>query len=121
MTSLNDAWTRTYSTDEILPPIRPTTIEWHHPSGWRVVIDEDGIILRANRDRPSLEQCEVAELLAILTVADDYQATGKADLPAPPSREQIRDRTSREQAKHLVDVVKKALDEETTDPWEVPF
>lgn len=80
---LDSAWV-----DEDRLKITPRRIDWETSFGWVVRLDEDGISIRTPKG-DAIEYSEVAELVRVLSVADDALTVDQyAPIPASPSREQ---------------------------------
>ena len=96
--------------------ITPRRIEWQGPEGFTVILDEDGVMLRAPKG--GLEEPDLNRLLAIIAEAKSARDAGCAPIPLPPTREQRRYYPQAYHANRAKRAVVDALDAEFTD---VPF
>src|SRR5690606_20097881 len=68
-------------------PPRAMLVEWTGPSGWRVWANEDGVHI-PSPGRDTIEDCEVADLIALWTAAKEAVAGGSVPAPRPPIRDE---------------------------------
>ena len=87
--------------------ITPRRIEWTGPSGYVVVLDEDGVNLRPSG--VALEECEINELLRVIDAARECRDARKAPTPVVPPRDEIRAASAKYAAERVVRLVDKAL------------
>ena len=66
--------------------ITPRRIEWQGPEGFTVLLDEDGVQLRAPKG--GLEEPDLNRLLDIIAEAKRARDAQSAPIPLPPTREQ---------------------------------
>ena len=93
--------------------ITPRRIEWQGPEGFTVILDEEGVILRAPKG--ALEEADLNRLLAIIAEAKRARDAGCAPIPLPPSHEQRRYYPQAYHANRAKRAVVDALDAEFTD------
>ena len=93
--------------------ITPRRIEWQGPEGFTVILDEDGVMLRAPNG--GLEEPDLDRLLAIIAEAKRARDAGGAPIPLPPSHEQRRYYPLAYHANRAKRAVVDALDAEFTD------
>lgn len=96
----------------------PRRIEYSGPEGWTVWGDEDGVHLRTPKG-DLLESGDVTTLIALVDEVRQQFATSTIPVPAPPTREQLRQMSGeqREQyeAKRASRAVFRALAPTVTD------
>lgn len=63
--------------------LTPRRIEWQGPEGFTVVLDEDGVMLRAPKG--GLEEPDLNRLLEIIAEAKRVRDTKVSPTPAPPT------------------------------------
>lgn len=63
--------------------IRPASITWRGPSGYRVVLDEDFVSLHPSGN--ALEEFEIDALLALIGEAKKCRNAGTAPTPSVPN------------------------------------
>ena len=97
-------------------PITPRHIEWQGPEGFTVLLDEDGVQLRAPKG--GLEEADLNRLLDVIAEAKRARDAGGAPIPLPPSPEQRRYYPQAYHANRAKRAVVDALDAEFTD---IPF
>ena len=66
--------------------ITPRRIEWQGPEGFTVILDEDGVQLRAPKG--GLEEPNLNRLLDVIAEAKRARDAQSAPIPLPPTREQ---------------------------------
>lgn len=66
--------------------ITPRRIEWQGPEGFAVILDEDGVHLRAPKG--GLEEPDLNRLLDVIAEAKRARDAQSAPIPLPPTREQ---------------------------------
>ena len=66
--------------------ITPRRIEWQGPEGFTVILDEDGVQLRAPKG--GLEEPDLNRLLDVIAEAKRARDAQSAPAPLPPTREQ---------------------------------
>ena len=93
--------------------ITPRRIEWQGPEGFTVILDEDGVMLRAPNG--GLEEPDLDRLLAIIAEAKRARDAGGAPIPRPPSPQQRRYYPEAYHANRAKRAVVGALDAEFTD------
>ena len=100
---------------------RPSRMEWHRP-GFTLRLDEDGLhIINVGQGHYSLEQPEARELVDLYNAIRSHVGTdGTFDKPVPPTREEVRARTSSQQMKYAAEVMARAIDAEI-NPTDMPF
>ena len=93
--------------------ITPRRIEWQGPEGFTVILDEDGVMLRAPKG--GLEEPDLNRLLTIIAEAKRARDAGCAPIPLPPSHEHRRYYPQSYHASRAKRAVVNALDAEFTD------
>ena len=68
--------------------ITPRRIEWQGPEGFTVILDEDGVQLRA--PKCGLEEPDLNRLLDVIAEAKRARDAQSSPIPLPPAREQRR-------------------------------
>ena len=96
--------------------ITPRRIEWQAPEGFTVILDEDGVQLRAPKG--GLEEPDLNRLLDIIAEAKRARDAQSSPIPLPPTLEQRRYYPEAYHANRAKRAVVDALDAEFTD---VPF
>ena len=66
--------------------ITPRRIEWQGPEGFTVILDEDGVMLRAPKG--GLEEPDLNRLLDVIAEAKRARDAQSAPIPLPPTPEQ---------------------------------
>lgn len=100
-------------------PITPRRIEWQGPEGFSVVLDEDGVMLRAPKGG-GLEEGDLDTLLDVIAEAKRARADGRSPIPMPPTPEQRRSYLGAYHANRARRAVVAALDAEF-NPTDAPF
>ena len=98
--------------------ITPRHIEWQGPEGFTVILDEDGVHLRAPKG--GLEESDLNRLLDVIAEAKRARDAQSAPIPLPPTREQYRYYSEAYHAERAKRVVDRALDAEF-NPTDAPF
>jgi len=100
------------------PNITPRRIEWQGPEGFTVILDEDGVQLRAPKG--GLEEGDLNRLLAIIAEAKRARDAQSSPIPMPPPPEQRRFYSDAYHANRARRAVMAALDAEF-NPTDAPF
>ena len=90
--------------------ITPRRIEWQGPEGFTVILDEDGVQLRA--PRCGLEEPDLNRLLDVIAEAKRARDAQSAPIPLPPTREQHRYATEAYHADRAKRAASRAIDAE---------
>ena len=98
--------------------ITPRRIEWQAPEGFKVILDEDGVQLRAPNG--GLEEPDLNRLLEIIAEAKRARDAQSSPIPLPPTLEERRYYPAAYTARRVQRVISDAINAEfnTTD---VPF
>ena len=88
----------------------PVRIEWNGPESTRVVLDEDGVSLRF-ASSGGLEEYDLDRLFAIVQRAKNANRAGSVNTPTPPSSIEVHAGFSRDTAKHVLAIAKRAVAE----------
>ena len=97
--------------------ITPRRIEWQGPEGFTVILDEDGVQLRAPKG--GLEEPDLNRLLEIIAEAKRARDAQSSPIPLPPALEQRRYYPEAYHANRAKRAASRAIDAEfNTD---VPF
>ena len=99
--------------------ITPRRIEWQGPEGFAVVLDEDGVRLRAPKG--GLEEPDLNRLLDIIAEAKRARDARSAPIPLPPTHEQRRYYPEAYHAARAKRVVNRAIDDEFNNNTDLPF
>ena len=97
--------------------ITPRRIEWQGPEGFTVLLDEDGVQLRAPKG--GLEEPDLDRLLDVIAEAKRARDAQSAPIPLPPTREQCAYYPAYT-ARRVRRVISDALNAEF-NPTDVPF
>ena len=93
--------------------ITPRRIEWQGPEGFTVILDEDGVQLRAPKG--GLEEPDLNRLLDIISEAKRARDARSAPIPLPPAREQRRYYPEAYHANRAKRAASRAIDAEFND------
>ena len=96
----------------------PRRIEWQGPEGFVVILDEDGVMLRAPKG--GLEESDLNRLLDVIAEAKRARDAGSAPIPLPPSREHRRYYPEAYLAGRAKRAASRAIDAEF-NPTDAPF
>ena len=99
-------------------PITPRHIEWQGPEGFTVLLDEDGVQLRAPKG--GLEEADLNRLLDVIAEAKRARDAQSAPTPLPPTREQRAYYPMAYTARRVQRVISDALNAEF-NPTDAPF
>ena len=88
-------------------PITPRRIEWAGPSGYKFILDEDGVNLHPGRN--AIEPCELDALLEVIAEARRCHAQTITPTPQPQPREEYRAAATKYAAERVVRLVDKAI------------
>ena len=97
--------------------ITPRRIEWQAPEGFTVILDEDGVQLRAPKG--GLEEPDLNRLLDIIAEAKRARDAQSSPIPLPPTLEQRRYYPEAYHANRAKRAASRAIDAEFTA--DVPF
>ena len=98
--------------------ITPRRIEWQAPEGFTVILDEDGVQLRAPKGE--LEDPDLNRLLDVIAEAKRARDAQSAPTPLPPTPEQRRYYPEAYHANRAKRAVSRAIDAEF-NPTDAPF
>ena len=93
--------------------ITPRRIEWQGPEGFTVILDEDGVMLRAPKG--GLEEPDLNRLLDVIAEAKRARDAQSAPIPLPPTREQRAYYPSSYAARRVQRAISDAINAEFND------
>ena len=98
--------------------ITPRRIEWQGPEGFTVILDEDGVQLRAPKG--GLEEPDLNRLLEIIAEAKRARDAQSSPIPLPPALEQRRYYPGSYTAHRVQRALTRAIEDEF-NPTDQPF
>ena len=99
--------------------ITPRRIEWQGPEGFTVILDEDGVQLRAPKG--GLEEPDLNLLLDIIAEAKRARDAQSSPIPLPPPLGQRRYYPAAYTAHRVQRALTRAIEDEFDTTTDVPF